>query len=259
MINTKILVACTFFLSAPALAQSPFDGTWKMDPSKAKWSDKPSEVLLSDGLYSCQSCTPAYKIKADGTYQRRVGAGVDESSVQVLNDRMAKLAWRKSGQLLGEALVTVSADGTTRTVEGMEYAPNGIVTRYTTTQRRVGPIPAGAHMSSGKWVMDRLNNASDEQMLVTFKADGDKLSMTTPDGYSYAARFGGEPVAVGGDRTGGTVQIRRLSDSSFEETNRRDGKVTSVNTFARVADDRMMLRTENKMNGAVDEFELVRQ
>jgi len=80
--------------------------------------------------------------------------------------------------------------------------------------------------------------------------------MTTPDGYSYVASFGGAPVVVGGDRNKGTVQLRKLSDNSFEETNRREGKIVNVSTWTRTADGKLMLRSENKMNGAVDEFEL---
>jgi hypothetical protein len=258
MLRANLFVACALFVAAPAFAESPFDGTWKMDPAKAKWSDRPVEVQIANGMYDCRTCTPAYKIKADGSYQKRPG-GVDESSVQLIGDRMLKFASRKDGQLVGETLMTLSADGTSRTIEGVEYAPNGIVTRSTATHRRVGPAAAGAHPLSGKWVMDRLASASDEQMLISFKAEGDQLRMSTPDGYSYAASFGGAPVIVAGDRNKGTVQLRRLSPTSFEETNRREGKLMNVSTFTVRSDGRLLLRSENKQNGAVEEFELVRQ
>ncbi|UUR07150.1 hypothetical protein [Sphingomonas glaciei] len=241
------------------MAQSPFDGTWKMDASKAKWTDKPAEAVLAGGMYECVTCTPAYKIKADGTYHSRPGGGVDETSVQIINDRSVKFASRKAGTLVGESLVTISADGNTRTVEAADYAPNGIVTRYSTTQRRVGAAPAGAHQASGKWLMDRINSASDEQMLMTFKVDGDKLNMSTPDGYSYAAQFGGAAVPVGGDRFGGKVQLRKLSANSFEEINLRDGKVRSVSTITRTPEGRLHMKSENKLNGAVEEFEFAPQ
>jgi hypothetical protein len=259
MLKTQLFVACTLLAATSALAQSPFNGTWKMDPSKAKWTDKPSEGVLAAGMYECVTCTPAYKIKADGTYQRRPGGGVDETSVQIVSDRAVKFASRKSGTLVGESLVTVSADGNTRTVDAAEYAPNGIVTRFSSTHRRVGAAPAGAHVSSGKWLMDRINSASDEQMLITFKVDGDKVNMSTPDGYSYAAQFGGAAVPVGGDRYGGTVQLRKLSDTSFEEINLREGKVRSVSTITRTPAGRLHLKAENKLNGVVEEFELAPQ
>lgn len=66
-------------------------------------------------------------------------------------------------------------------------------------------------------------------------------------------------MVVGRDRNKGTVQLRRLSANSFEETNRRGDKFMNVSTFTLQTDGRLLLRSENKQNGAVDEFELVRQ
>jgi hypothetical protein len=50
-------------------AQSPFDGTWKIDLAKAQFPKKPNEYLLKDGMYECKSCKPEIKIKADGQFQ----------------------------------------------------------------------------------------------------------------------------------------------------------------------------------------------
>lgn len=111
--------------------------------------------------------------------------------MQLIGDGMVEFASRKDGQLVSEALMTLSADGNSRTVDAVECSPNGLATRSTATHRRVGAAPAGAHAISGKWVMDRLANASDEQMTISFKQDGDQIGMSTPDGYSYAAALGG--------------------------------------------------------------------
>lgn len=260
MLKTNLLFACALLVSVPALAESPFNGTWKMDPATAKWSDKPAEATLSGGRYDCVTCVPRYQIAADGRYQKRPVTGVDETSVQVISDRMVKFASRKDGQLLGETLMTVSADGNSRTVEAVSYAPNGIVTRSVAQHKRVGPAPAGAHVISGKWLMERLNSASDEQMLFTYAMEGDTLKLSTPDGYSYSAPVGGAPVKVAGDRTGGTVQVRRLSDTSIEEWNRRgDGTLVSVVTYTARPDGRLAVRSESKLNGAVETFDVVKQ
>ena len=39
-------------------AQSPFDGTWKIDLGKSKLPKKPDEYLLKDGMYECKTCKP---------------------------------------------------------------------------------------------------------------------------------------------------------------------------------------------------------
>lgn len=260
MLKTKLFVSAALLFAAPAYAESPLNGTWKVDPSTAKFSDKPVEAVLANGMYDCVTCVPRYKIAADGRYQKRPVTGVDETSVQIISDRMVKFAARKDGKLVSESLVTLAADGNSRTIESVDYAPNGIVTRATAQHKRVGAAPAGAHAISGKWLMDRLASASDEQMTFTYAMEGDTLKLSTPDGYSFAAMVGGAPAKVVGDRTGGTVQVRRLSDNAIEETNRRgDGTLLSVVTYTVRPDGRLAIRSENKLNGAVETVEAAKQ
>src|SRR5438309_814829 len=52
-----------------ANAQSALNGTWKVDMSKVDFSKKPDVFLLQNGMYECKTCTPAYKVKADGSDQ----------------------------------------------------------------------------------------------------------------------------------------------------------------------------------------------
>src|ERR1039457_107810 len=46
-------------------AQSPFDGTWKIDLNKTKLPKKPDVYLLQNGMYECKSCNPQVNVKAD--------------------------------------------------------------------------------------------------------------------------------------------------------------------------------------------------
>jgi hypothetical protein len=155
--------------------------------------------------------------------------------------------------------VTADDDGSSRTIEAVEYAPNGMVSRVTAKHRRVGPAPAGAHAVSGQWQMERLANIDEPLRTITFKGEGDQLSMTTPDGYSYKASFGGQPVVVTGDRNRSTVQLRRISANAFEETERRDGKVVGTATWTVRPDGRLHLRSRNELTGQIAEHEFVRQ
>ena len=63
------------FLAAPlTMAQSIFDGTWKIDVSTAKLPDKPDDFLLKDGMYDCKTCVPPVRVKADGQDHRVTGS-----------------------------------------------------------------------------------------------------------------------------------------------------------------------------------------
>ena len=41
-----------------AMAQSPFDGTWKFDPSTLQFPTNPDVYLLQNGVYECKTCVP---------------------------------------------------------------------------------------------------------------------------------------------------------------------------------------------------------
>jgi hypothetical protein len=47
-----------WLLPALAMAQSDFDGTWRIDPAKAVFPSKPEVFLLQKGIYQCKTCSP---------------------------------------------------------------------------------------------------------------------------------------------------------------------------------------------------------
>jgi hypothetical protein len=56
-----------------AMAQSPFDGTWKIDMNSLQFPKKPEVYLLQNGMYECKTCVPPINIKADGQDQKVTG------------------------------------------------------------------------------------------------------------------------------------------------------------------------------------------
>ena len=64
-------VALVSLLPVLAMAQSAFDGTWKVDLSKVQMPKKPDVLVLKDGVYQCKTCVPAMTVKADGNDQDR--------------------------------------------------------------------------------------------------------------------------------------------------------------------------------------------
>jgi len=87
-----------------ALAQSPFNGTWKYDLSTIQWighGEARGEILLHDGLYDCQLCDPLLKVKADGADWKitgnaeRDGVTVDAVNVKAVDDRNLEVTYKK--------------------------------------------------------------------------------------------------------------------------------------------------------------------
>lgn len=69
------LAAVLFLAAAPMLAQTRFDGTWKMRMDTLRFSGPPEEYLIANAVYQCLSCVPKVDVKADGTDQSAAGHG----------------------------------------------------------------------------------------------------------------------------------------------------------------------------------------
>ncbi len=82
-----------------AMAQSAFDGTWKVDIKTAQFPTKPDVYLLQDGMYHCKTCVPAIGIKADGQDQKVTGHPYfDTMSIKLLDDARLRKPRRKMGR-----------------------------------------------------------------------------------------------------------------------------------------------------------------
>jgi hypothetical protein len=100
------------------MAQSDFNGTWKIDLNKAQMPDKPDVLLLQSGNYQCKTCVPAINVKADGEDHSVTGnPSYDAISVKILGDQAIERIEKQNGKTVGTSRMTVSSDGATATVE----------------------------------------------------------------------------------------------------------------------------------------------
>jgi hypothetical protein len=226
--KTVFLVAM-LFAPAVATAQSPFDGTWKVDVASAKFSEKPDQLLLQDGRYTCSTCVPPVNIKSDGTDQAVAGSKYfDTMAVKVIDDHTIQFTAKKDGKVVFEGKDSVASDGATLTEQFTSYPPAGQPVNGKVTSERVAKGPAGAHAVSGSWRTKKAEEFSENALTVTFKSTPDGLSMSVPTGEAYDAKFDGKDYAVKGDRGGSMVSLKRIDAQTVEETTKRDGKVVSV-------------------------------
>ena len=88
-------------------AQSPFDGTWKIDLSKAKFPKKPDEYLLKDGMYECKIVQARRSTSRPMDSSRRSAAIPIWTSmmVKVVDDKHVEicLAERRQGHRQGDS------------------------------------------------------------------------------------------------------------------------------------------------------------
>ncbi len=224
------LLGLVLLLPLFAWAQGPFDGTWKINLSSAQFAEKPQTFALHDGEYTCSTCIPKIAIKADGADHKVPGAkGYDTLAVKQVDDKTVQFTRKKEGKAVSESTDTVSPDGKTLAVEFKDYPPEGQPVTGKVTLTRVTAGPAGAHAISGSWRTAKVEDVSEQGLIFTLKGTPDGLNMKTPTGESYEAKFDGKDYPIKGDRAGGTVSLKKVNDSTIQETYKQDGKPVTVN------------------------------
>jgi len=237
------LAACVlmFLLPVLAIAQSQFDGTWKIDMSTVQFPKKPDVYLLQNGMYECKSCAPPISIKADGTDQAVTGHPYyDTMSVKVMDDHNVEMATKRDGKVVGTEKDSVSSDGNTLTVNWTDSGePSGGTQSGTYTAKRVGKAPAGANMISGSWRTEKADNPAGV-LTWTYKITGDEISMTNLTGQSYTAKLDGMDAPYKGDPGTTTVSVKMHGKDMMEETTKRDGKVIGISKMTVAPDGKTM-------------------
>jgi hypothetical protein len=214
-----------------ALAQSDFDGTWKIDLNKSTMPDKPDVFLLQGGNYLCKTCVPVLNVKADGEDHRVTGNPYyDMISIKVVGDQGIERVEKQNGKTVATSKMTVSPDGATATVEFTDSSNTNSPVAYKETLTRLGKAkrPAGAHAISGSWRISKMESVSDSGLMLTFKVDGESLKMTTPAGQSYSAKLDGTDAPYKGNSGINGVSVMRLTKGTIVETAKHDGKEVKV-------------------------------
>ena len=228
LVFSALLSAAAFCCVGVAFAQSSLDGTWKFDMSQTKFSPKPNVFYTSQGWFHCVSCNPAFDVEADGQDHAVTGQPFDTMSVKIVDPRTESAVIKKGGNILEEETSTVSADGKKLTIKGTGHPINGSApVSFESIFKRVGIAPSGVHATSGQWQIVK-GQGSDNALTVTYKTNGDELTMSAPTGETYTAKLDGADYPVKNSVGWDSVSLKRIDANTIEETDKRGGKVTDV-------------------------------
>jgi hypothetical protein len=229
IIGTALLIA----LSVPiaARAQSAINGTWKLDVGALPFPKQTNVWILQRGRYQCKSCKPPIDVKADGSDQPTPGQQYDTISVRILDGHTVRLIEKKNGQTDSDEKFTVSLDGNTCTDEFASWKA---------TMTRVAKGPAGSHALSGSWRDVKMESVSDAGLLISYKLEGDTLTMSRPTGMGYKVKLDGTFAPYQGDPEKHGVSVSRVDANTFEETDELNGKPTTVMRMTVAADGKSM-------------------
>jgi hypothetical protein len=237
-------------MPAASVAQSSFDGTWKVD-FKSAMPTKINVWLLQNGTYRCTSCSPIIEVKADGKDQPVKGQPYDTISVKVVDHQTVEEIERKSGQTVSDEKLTVSDDGNTVTDE---------FGNWKLTMSRIAKAPTGAHVLSGSWKPLKIESISDKELLVTYKLEDDTFSMSRPTGQSYTAKLNGTDAPYKGDPDTNGVALKRIGKNIIEETDKLNGKVVSVTRLTVAPGGKSMtVSVKDVHDGTTNEFTMQKE
>ncbi len=261
MMHLRLIAALAVSAAAPALA-SPFDGTWKADPSTLDAGSKPSVFTLKDGMYSCSTCVPAYKVKADGAFHATPGNPYrDAVSVKIVDARTVKFATQKAGKTTYAMTETVAEDGKTMATDFTDTtAANGTAVTGKMVLRRADAAPAGSHATSGAWLQTKDTAVADAGMTATFRSEGKAMTYSTPTGVTYTATIGGPRAPVTGDVGWDGVTLVSKGADTLVETDYRGDKKIGVNVL-KVSTDGRSVRSSSQdlLHGTSSAITLVKQ
>ena len=258
-----VVVLSALLMPMLATAQSVFDGTWKLNTNKIDFPKEPDIFLLQDGMYECKTCTPPYKVKADGTDQSVSGHPYfDSVAIKVVNDHQIEETDKKNGKIVSTSTSTVSSDGNTllfsfndssNTNGGPPVTGKGEATR-------VAKGPSGSNAVSGSWRTTKLEGLSDNGTSWTYKVSGDQIAMTNPTGQSYTAKLNGTDTPMKGDPGITSVSVKMLGKDTLEETDKRDGKVIGVLKMTVAADGKTAKASyDDKLQNRTIHFDVAKQ
>ena len=251
------------FTPIMASAQSMFDGTWKVDMNKVAFPKKPDIYLLLDGSYECKTCTPPYKVKADGTDQPISGNPYfDSVAIKVVSDHEIEETDKKAGKEVTHSTSTVSADGKAVMFEFTDSSNTNGGPPVTGKGEavRVAPGPAGSHAISGSWRTSQLQNLSDNATTFTYKVDGNSITMTNPTGQTYTAKLDGSDSPMKGDPGTTSVSVQIVDKNTLVEADKRDGKVIGILKITVGADGKNGKASYyDELQNRTTEFEVMKQ
>ena len=260
-ITAAVLGGALFLSASPAFAASPIDGTWKAEVSSAKLSTKPDVWTIKDGIYDCTSCTPPYKIAADGKSHPVADHDYwDAASVTVVDPATLTFTRYRAGTEIGTAKLALSPDGNmlTYTSTSADNAKGTTITN-TSMAKRVGPAPAGAHPASGSWqAVNDGAQISEENLIATMSMTGKVVKFALATGEHYEATIDGPQVPFVGDKAGAKVAVT-AAGKGFIETDYVNGKAVGTYSYVPVDATTMSFKSVNLRANTTDEFVMKKQ
>jgi hypothetical protein len=235
-------------------SQSPFDGTWVIDPPKSEdlAAAKPRMFSLDHGMFRYGDSI----LNADGKDQKVPATSYwDTVSVRVVDDHTVEVTFKKAGKPMFTETDTVSPDGNTLTQVLKDTTEAEAVT-LESVFRRLAPAPPDAHVLSGSWQIFKQSRSANST-IITYNCTSQGFSAETSLGEKFDAKFDGKFYLIEDDPARTMVAVQRINTNTVEMTNQRDGKIVFIVRLEVTPDGKAIhASSESKEDGSVKTWEL---
>ena len=255
----KLLCVCVLLAPASLLAQSAFDGTWRLNLASGQFSGK-DELSLSNGVFRCDTCDPKSETQADGQdHELKGSVYYDTTNVREIDDRTVEVVNKKKGRVAQNVKLSASEDGKVLTTEYSYVGENGEKGNGKYTSVRLGDPPAAGNKISGAWQRDKVESASDSAITWTFKSTADGLTVSD-SGTSCELKFDGKDYPCKMDPGVTTMSLRKIDTNTIVATDKRAGKVVSVSEMKVAPDGKTMtIVSDDKLSGKTEKWTAQKQ
>jgi hypothetical protein len=222
-------------LTTPALAATPWDGTWKLDLSKSHLAGSSFTYSKNDNgtwRYSDGSQV-SYDFALDGKPYKAITS--DYTLVATPNgDHAITFVYQFKGNTTSTSRQTLSADGKTLTDHNTGTHPDGSKIDDTTVYTRV----SGASGFFGKWRSTKVNVSVPDSWIISTAADGTLTWNIPAYKETIQGKPDGTPLPISGPQVSPsvTIAIKQVSPHRMDYTVQFNGKTVGLGSQVLAAD-----------------------
>jgi hypothetical protein len=232
----KRLLWLGFWLPLACFAETPFSGTWVVQPTLTTFSLRPLSLLVDRGVYKRTSCVPIPEAPTDGTDHAVAGDPLAESmSVRLLDRSRVEVAQKISGKVVWKGHYAVSNDQKSLMLKYEDHRAAKPVSG-TIEFAREGDVIANAHLLSGTWRAEKLIELAATGLTMTIQDTDNGLTMSASDGRSYDIKFDRQDYPLTGYLDGATVQVGRRTPQTLQVNRKQHGAQVEM-SLGTVSDD----------------------
>jgi hypothetical protein len=222
------------------VAESPFAGTWTVQPEATEFRGRSLGLLVDKNEYKRTSCTTARQVPTDGK-DHPIGGDplLQTMSVKLVDAHRVEVVQKIADLEVWKGSYVVSKDGKSLTLtyrDQRSQLPTSATLRYI----REGEVVPNAHLLSGIWAPQQISNLSAAAVSFTLRDTENGLQMSAADGRGFETNFQVKDVPLSGYLAGASVLVLKRSDHTLQINRKQKNVLVNFSVGDISADGRTM-------------------